>query len=153
MSQSQKTSLFTKEEIHGVDYAQTMYDKESTKFKIKCICAGVSLLAPLAWLLSVLFGDAGFLNILETVFLCIGCGATLIANPIVSVKTIWKFGTAGYWVLPFIIINLIGFILGIFLALVILAMFPTFYCIIGLIQSHRNKKDARDYLEMFHTEP
>lgn len=150
MSQLQeKTSLFTKAEIHGVDYAQAMYNEESAKFKFKLICAIISLLSPLSLLISVLFGDAGFLTVLETVLVCIACGATLIANPIVSAKTILKFGVIGYLIVPFIIINIIGFIFGIFLALFVFIAFPTFYCIIGLIQSYRNKKDAKEYLEMF----
>ena len=150
MSQhKEKTSLFTKAEIHGVDYAQAMYNEESLKFKIKLICAVISLLSPLSFLISVLFGDAGFFNVLETILICIACGATLISNPIISVKTILKFGIIGYWIVPFIIINIFGFVFGIFLALVVFIAFPTFYCIVGLIQSYRNKKDARDYLEMF----
>ena len=150
MSQhKEKTSLFTKAEIHGVDYAQAMYNEDSLKFKIKLICAVISLLSPLSFLISVLFGDAGFFNVLETILICIACGATLISNPIISVKTILKFGIIGYWIVPFIIINIFGFVFGIFLALVVFIAFPTFYCIVGLIQSYRNKKDARDYLEMF----
>ena len=150
MSQLQKKqSLFTKAEIHGVDYAQAMYNEESMKFKIKLICAVISLLSPLSLLISILFGDAGFLNVLETVLVCIACGATIIANPIISAKTILKFGIVGYWIVPFIIINIIGFVFGIFLALVVFIAFPTFYCIVGLVQSYRNKRDARNYLEMF----
>lgn len=145
----ENASLFTQKEIHGMEYAQKEYKNECVKFKIKLICTAVSLLAPLSLLVFSLFGDDGILNILESVMVYIACGVTLISNPIISLKTIWKFGIVGYLILPFIIINIIGFILGIFLALGLFVVFPTFYCIIGLVQSYRDKKEIRNYLELF----
>ena len=148
MSKSKaNTSFFTQKEIHGIEYAQKEYSKECAKFATKLICTAVSLLAPLSLLLFFLWGDTGVLNVIESIMFWIACGSTLIINPIISIKTIWKFGTVGYLILP-----VIGFILGLFLAIALFLVFPTFYCIIGVVQSYRDWKDVRAYLELFYIE-
>lgn len=148
----ENASFFTKKEIHGIEYAQKEYDMECLRFRMKLVCAGISLLSPLSFLVFSIFGDVGIWNVIETLMIVVACGATLAANPIISLRTVWKFGVIGYWIVPFLLINFIGFILGIFLALMLFIVFPTFYCVIGLIQSYRDKKDTRTYLELFHIE-
>ena len=142
----ENTSLFTQKEIHGIEYAQQEYAKECAKFTIKLICTAVSLLTPLSFLIYFFWGDTGVLNVIESIMFWIACGSTLIINPVISIKIIWKFGTIGFLVLPFVGL---GFILGLFLAVALFLIFPTFYCIIGVVQSYRDKKEIRNYLELF----
>ena len=146
----EKPSLFEKKEFHGVEYAQKEYDKECIIFKVRLICAGLSLLPTIAFLLSSSIGDSAVVDTIFTALGFIGWIATIVANPLITVKTIFKFGKVGHWIIPFIFFDLIGFILGLALGVMVFIGAPVIFCLIGVWQSYLNKKDARLYMELFY---
>ena len=139
--------LFERIEITDQEFAQKMYNDEPKKFKFKLICAGISLFSTVGFFLWKV--DLGtFLNNLIAFVSIAGWIATIISSPLNVLKTIVKFAKIGRYIIPFYFFDLIGVVLGAFLALYIFYGFPIIYCIIGLYQSYLNKKAAKDYLNL-----
>lgn len=142
----EKVSLFEKPEITNREYAQKTYDQESAKFKFKLICAGLSLLTSLGWLLQSVLGDSQFASILTGILLLIGFAATIISSPITLIKTAFKLVRFGWYIVPFALVDLFGAAVGAMAAIALFGFAPVVYCVIGLYQSYLSKKEAERFL-------
>lgn len=146
----EKTSLFEKVEITDPEYAQKIYEKETQKFKLKLICAGVSLLTSISWLLYFLLESVSPTAIEDLLLISLGIGiiATIVSGPITIIKTIFKVGQIGYTIMPIILLDVFCFIIGIWLALAALLIAPVLHCAVILYQSYKNKKAAEEFLAL-----
>ncbi len=146
----EKNTLFEKVEITDPEYAQKLYEKETQKFKIKVICAGVSLLTSISWLLYFLLESVLPTAIEDLLLIPLGIGiiAAIISGPITIIKTIFKVGKIGYTIMPIILLDIFCFIMGILVALVALVYVPILHCAVILYQSYKAKKAAEEFLAL-----
>lgn len=147
---SMENTLFEKVDITDPEYAQKLYEKETQKFKIKVICAGISLLTSISWLLYFLLESVLPTAVEDLLLVPLGIGiiATIVAGPITVLKTIFKVGKIGYTIMPIILLDAFCFIIGICLALAALLIVPVLYCAVILYQSYKTKKAAEEFLAL-----
>ena len=153
--EKKKVKFFERIEITDPEYAQKVYDKETKRFKLKLICAGVSLIGSICGF--VLFNgsgmDRGFLMSLMGILWGLGIVATFVAGSLLNFfKIILKFGQAAYNIVPYIFIDMLCFVFGAALGLIVCFVFPVVPCSLALYQSYHNLKDAKDYLALYHYE-
>ncbi len=148
----QKVKFMDEIEFSSSEYAKQLYIKENKKLKFKIICALISLLTPLVFILLYTTKKAGielvnnaFSEMFFTVLFCAGIGATIISNPLQIVKTTWKLMLFGWYIVPIVFIDLIAVIFCLWFSMIALFFIPTIHCAIGIYQSYRNKKDAEVY--------
>lgn len=149
-----KVNLFEKVDITDPDYATKLYEKEEQKWKLKLICTVIAALGSIGSMLNGNFLQSDH-DVLATIcgfFWLGGIVASFIASPINVLKVILKFGSVAYHIVPFLLIDLVSFILGLGLGFVAVFMLPVIPCLVTLYQSHQNMKYAKDYLAMYHNE-
>ena len=149
-----KVNMFEKVHITDPDYATKLYEKEEQKWKFKLICTAIATLGSVGSMLNGNFLQSDH-DVLATIcgFLWLGgIVASFIASPINVLKVIFKFGSVAYHLVPFLLIDLVAFVLGLALGFVAAFMLPVIPCLVTLYQSHQNMKYANDYLAMYHNE-
>lgn len=153
-----KVKFMDEIEFSSSEYAKQLYIKENKKLKLKIICAFISVLTPLVWIFLFSFKEktgAAFttnsvladniIGMVLSVFLLAGIGATIISNPVQIIKTTFKLAEFGWFLVPFIIADIIAAIVCACVSVISLMFVPTFHCAVGIYQSYRNKKDAEVY--------
>ncbi len=149
-----KVNLFEKVEITDPEYATKLYEKEEQKWKIKLICtavAGVGSVCSLATF-AASRNETTILSGLIAIIWLLGIVASLVASPVNVFKVIFKCGSLGYQVVPFILIDLIGFVFGLAFGILGVAIFPVIPCLVTLYQSRQNMKYAKDFLALYQSE-
>ena len=152
--QKKPVNFFERIEVTDPDYAQKVYDKESSRFKLKQICMCLALVASICGLVMVSVHDIAPFLISSMGFLwLLGFIATIIAGSLANyLKIVFKFGQAAYYHIPFIFVDIVCFILGATIGLMVCLMFPVIPCVITLYQSYQNLKGAKEYLALYHQE-
>lgn len=150
MENTVKNTLFEKVEITDPEYAQKLYEKETQKFKMKVICAGISLLTSISWLLYFLLESVLPTTVEDLLLIPITIGmiATIIAGPITIIKTIFKVSKIGWDIMPFFILGMLGFLFGFIFAVLALLFVPILHCAVILYQSYKTKKAAEEFLAL-----
>lgn len=150
--EKKKINLFEKIDITDKDYAEKIVEKETTKFKFKLICTGVSLLTSIIWLfMDILEKSPGIIGDFFAILMILGWVATFIANPLTVIKTIWKCIYYGWYIVPIVFVDLCTAAIGFVIALFVLLYAPVIYCLIGLYSSYKAKKSAEEFL-LLHNE-
>lgn len=149
----EKITLFEKVEITDPEYAQKLYDKETQKFKLKLICAGISLLTSISWLLFFLLESVMPTTVEDLLLIpmAVGIIVAVVAGPITVVKTVFKIAGTGWRIIPFFLLDIVGFLFGLIFAVLGLLFVPVLYCAIILYQSYNTKKEAEAFLALDHT--
>lgn len=149
----EKISLFEKVEITDPEYAQKLYNKETQKFKLKLICAGISLLTSISWLFYFLLESIMPTTVEDLLLIpmAVGIIAAVVAGPITVVKTVFKIARTGWHIIPFFLLDIVGFLFGLIFAVLGLLFVPVLYCAIILYQSYNTKKEAESFLALDQT--
>lgn len=149
-----KVNLFEKVDITDPDYATKLYEKEEQKWKVKLICTAIAALGSVGSMLNGNFlqSDNDFLAGICGLFWLSGIIAAFISSPINVFKVILKCGSIAYHIVPFLLIDLAAFVLGLGLGFVAVFMLPVIPCLVTLYQSRQNMKYAKDYLALYHNE-
>ena len=152
--QKKKVAFFEGIEITDPEYAQKVYDKENSRFKFKLVCAGMALIASICGFVMVnVHSDMGFLSSLMGFLWLLGMIATVIAGSLLNFfKIVLKFGQVAYYLVPFVLIDVVCFVFGAVIGFVVCLMFPVVPCAITLYQSYQNLKDTKDYLALYYHE-
>lgn len=153
--QKKKVSLFERIEITDPEYAQKVYDKEKSRFKFKLICGAIALIGSICALVmfKVLSSGNEFLSALLSAFWLLGIVASMIAGYLLNFfKVILKFGQIAYHIIPFVLVDLVGFVFGAAFGLMVCFMLPIVPCAVTLYQSYQNLKDTKDYLALYYHE-
>ncbi len=153
--QKKKVSFFERIEITDPEYAQKVYDKEKSRFKFKLICGAVALVGSIGGL--VMFSSQNssneFLSALLSIMWLLGIVASMIAGSFLNFfKVILKFGQIAYYIVPFVLIDLVGFVFGAVFGLMVCFVLPIVPCAVTLCQSYNNLKDTKDYLALYYHE-
>ena len=148
--QKKKVSFFERIEITDPDYAQKVYDKENGRFKFKLICTGLALIASICGLVMVnVHSDMAFLSSLLGFLWFLGMIATVLAGSLLNfLKIILKFGQVAYYIVPFVLVDVVCFALGALLGFIVCLIAPVVPCAITLYQSYQNLNDTKNYLEL-----
>ena len=149
-----KVNLFEKVDITDSDYATKLYEKEEQKWKFKLTCTVIAVLGSIGSLLyaNYMNSDNEFLSSTFAILWLCGMIAAVITSPINIFRVIFKFGSVAYYVVPFILIDLVAFVLGLALGFIAVTMLPVIPCLVTLYQSHQNMKYAKDYLALHNNE-
>ena len=148
----EKVKLFERVEISGPEFAKELYEKESKKFKFRLICTIAALAATLAF--SLFLGplknltDIAVIDILVSSVYIIGMILTVVSGPVGVLKLFLKAGKFCYWIVPFVLFDLIGFIFGLCMALSVFCFAPVVFAAYNLYQSYITKKDASEFLAL-----
>ncbi len=154
----EKIKFFERVVIEDVSYAEEVYERESERFKISLICTAVAALGTL--LFNACQTDAfeflawGVFGWISTLFYGAGLIGTILTGPKNVIKLVWKIGLFGYWIVPFWIFDIFGFIFALCIAFIALVYYPVVYALYNVYQSYTNMKDAEDFLntcKMFNT--
>ena len=149
-----KVNLLEKVEITDPDYATKLYEKEEQKWKFKLICTSIAAIGSICGLI-IATGDVPESTIIQALVILpwpAGIIASLVASPINVFKVILKCGSVAYYIMPFILIDLVAFVFGLALGLIAVMMLPVIPCLVTLYQSRQNMKYAKDYLALYHNE-
>ncbi len=146
-----KENLFERIEITDPEYAQKMYDKEQSKFKFKLICTAVAFIGSIGGYCMInKVGDDFVISCMSILWL-LGLIATIVAGSIGNFfKIILKFGQTAYNIVPFVLIDIVCFVIGLALGLFACLLFPVVPCAITLYQSREDIKSAKDYLALYY---
>ena len=145
----EKVRLFERIRVDDPEWARKTYDRENARFKIKMICTAVSLLTPIGWWVYSWGLEVGaVLDFVFSLLMMLGWGATIVAAPGQVFKTILALAKIGWYIVPFVFFDLIGFVAGMSLGLVAFLYVPTVFCAMGIYQSHLNRKAAEEYLAL-----
>ena len=152
--QKKKVTLFEKTEITDPDYAQKVYDRENGRFKLKLVCTGLALVASICGLIMVCFsGITGFLASLMGFLWLLGFVATVFAGALPNYfKIILNSGQTAYFYVSFVLIDIICFVLGATIGLMLCLALPIIPCGITLYQSYQNLKETKDFLALYNQE-
>lgn len=117
---------------------------------MKLICAGVSLLTSVSWLIYLLLESVLPTTVEDLLLVPLGIGiiATIISGPITVVKTIFKIARTGWYIIPFFLLDIVVFLFGLIFAVLGLLFVPVLYCAINLYQSNKTKKAAEEFLAL-----
>ena len=147
-----KVNLFERVDITDPEYAQKMYDKEKSKFKLKLICTAVALIGSIGGLYC--FNSVGakdFLYNLLGVLWLLGIASVIVAGSFVNLfKFIVKFGKFGYYLAVPFPLDIVCFVFGLAIGFLLCFIFPVIPCVITLYQSWKNLNAAKDYLALYH---
>lgn len=148
----EKVKLFEKVEISGPEFAKELYEKESKKFKFRLVCTIAALIATLIFILfSGPLSSLSDIAVIETVSIVIYVGGllcTLLSGPVGVLKLFLKAGKFCYWIVPFILFDLIFFVIGLAVALIAFCVAPVIFAAYNLYQSYLTKKDAQEFLAL-----
>lgn len=147
-----KVSLFEKVNITDPEYAEKLYQKEKKKQKIKLICTGLAAIGSIAGLLYI-SGSIESETLIVAIFgvWAVGFIAALVAGSFINFfKVVFKFASIIYYIIPFILFDILGFVFGLAIGLIGVVLFPVIPCIITLWQSRQNMKYAKDYLALYY---
>ena len=146
----EKVKLFERIIIEDALNAESIFEKERQRFKFNLICTAIAAIATLIIQVGqTAVGDYLFFGIFEWIAFAVyvvGVIAAIASGPINSLKLIWKLGTFGYWIIPFWIVDLVGFVAGLAIGLILLIMTPVVTALYNLYQSYLNMKEAEKYL-------
>ncbi len=145
----EKRKFFEEPEFQNVDSAKSLYEKEQKSFKLKIICAVIAAIGTVACLLGVGINvEAGtFLEKILFGIFAIGVIASLVAGGVIkNFKILIASGLLGKRIIPFYLIDLIGLIAGLFLALQLFFFLPVVPTLIFIYQSRLNMKRAEEYI-------
>lgn len=150
----EKVTFFERIEITDPEYAQKIYDKENSRFKLKLVCTGVAFIASICGFIMLNVHNASsFLSGLMGFLWLLGIVATIIAGSLLNfIKVILKFGKFAYCIVPFILINMVCFVFGALIGFIVCLIFPVVPCGITLYQSYQNLKDTKNYLALYYHE-
>lgn len=149
-----KVRLFESVNITDPEYAEKLYQKEKKKQKIKLICTGIAAIGSIAGLLYI-SGSIESEALIVAIFAvwAVGFIAALIAGSFINFfKVVFKFASIIYYIIPFILLDILGFVFGLAIGLMGVVLFPIIPCIITLWQSRQNMKYAKDYLALYYQE-
>lgn len=147
----ENVKLFEKIEITDPEYAKKLYEKESKKWNLKLICTIIAAVGSVCGFLcmSDTLDKTGFLYDLVQFVWFVGLVAMLVAGSVINtLKLIFKVGQLGYYIVPFVLLDLIGFVFGLAFGLIITLMLPVVPAAMTLYQSWQNKKTAEEYLAL-----
>ncbi len=146
-----REKLFERVNIADPEYAQKLYDKEKIKLKIKLVCIIIAAMGSICGYIYV-FGEQidknTFWHSVCGVMWMLGLLSTLVAGSFFNIfKVIFKVGQFGYNLIPFFLLNLLGFVFGLAFGIIVAITLPVIPCAMTLYQSWQNMNDAEDYLE------
>lgn len=145
----EKISLFEKIDITEPNFAKKLYSKEKTKCKIKVICVTLAAIGSICGYLYI-FGEidkSSAAHDICGVVWFIGLIAAIIAGSVINFfKVILKVGQLGYHLVPFILLDILGFVFGLAFGLMVAVTLPVIPAAMTLYQSWQNLKDAESYL-------
>ena len=147
-----KVSLFEKVEITDKSYAQKLYEKEKIKMKIKTVCTVIAAVGSICGVVAITgkvnSSPSLIVNLVSFIWLA-GIAAALISGSVINtLKFILKFGQIGFYIVPFALIDLLGFVLGLAFGLIAMLILPVVPSLMTLYQSYINMKDAKDFLAL-----
>lgn len=147
----QKVKFFEKIEITDPEYAQKVYEKEERKFKIKLIFTGIALLGSIGGFLVINNTGKGFIYDCLGITWLLGILCALLAGSIKNIfKIIFTIGKFGYFLAVPFPLDIVCFVFGIGIGILLCFMLPVIPCVITLYESYQNKKSAKDYLALQH---
>ncbi len=145
-----KETMFEKgTEFTNLNHAKQVAEKEGKKIKFKLICAGISLLTTIVWLLYWFAGIEG--TAMEDVLgvpLVIGVVAMFVCTNISYFKYFGKCCKITWFLIPIFPIDIIFCIMGGVAFMMASLYVPVLPCLITLYQSYITKKEAENYISV-----
>lgn len=134
-------------EFTSLEHAKQVAEKEGKKLKFKLICAGISLLTTIVWLLYWFAGIEG--TVMEEILgvpLVIGVVAMFVCTNISYFKYLWKSIVVAWFLIPIFPIDVLMCIMGAAVFFIFSIYFPIVPCIMAIRQSYGNKQEACAYI-------
>lgn len=131
----------------SLEHAKQVSEKERKKLIFKLICAGLSVLTTIVWLLFYFTGIEG--TAAEDILgipLVIGLIAMLVCTNINYLRYLWKSIKIAWFLIPIFPIDLFCSIFGAAAFFALSVYMPVIPCLMTLRQSHITKKDADEYI-------
>lgn len=136
-------------EFTSLEHAKQVAEKEGKKLKFKLICAGISLITTIVWLLYWFAGIEG--TVMEEILgvpLVIGVVAMFVCTNISYFKYLWKSIVVAWFLIPIFPIDVLMCIMGAAVFFIFSIYFPIVPCIMAIRQSYQNKQEADSYIFM-----
>lgn len=133
--------------FNSLEHAKKVAEKEGKIIKFKLVCAGLSLLTSIVWLL-YWFGcikTAAAEDILG-VPLLIGIVAMFVCTNISYFKYLWKSIVVAWFLIPVFPIDFVMCIMGAAVFFALSIYFPVVPCIMAVRQSYRKIQEAESYI-------
>lgn len=145
-----KETMFEKgTEFTNLNHAKQVAEKEGKKIKFKLICAGISLLTTIVWLLYWFAGIEGTaMGDVLGVPLVIGVVAMFVCTNISYFKYFGKCCKITWFLIPIFPIDIIFCIMGGVAFMMASLYVPVLPCLITLYQSYITKKEAENYISV-----
>ncbi len=146
----EKVDFFETEEITDAEEALLTQDKETKRLKIKLICTAIALLGSIGGYLCMWsnIDKTGLLYEATGVVWLLGIIAMFVAGSFFSViKTIFKVGQLAYRIVPFYILDIFAFIIGLALGVMLAFSFPIIPCLMMLYNSYKSIQNAEEFLD------
>lgn len=142
-----KETMFEKgAEFANLNQAKQVAEKEGKKIKFKLICAAISLVTSIAWLI---YGSGVEGTTAEDVLgwlVVIGVAAMLVCTNVSYLKYFGKCCKITWFLIPIFPIDLIFCIMGGVAFMMASLYVPVLPCLITLYQSYITKKEAENYI-------
>ena len=147
MSKKERVPFFEKEIFTDVNYAKQVYEREEGKFKFKAICTGASAIGTaLFYLFGLLAEYVDIFNDIALVPLLVAIVAAVLTGPTMIFKFAHKTGKLLWFITPIIFADLVMYVFGYWIALVVLVFAPVLFALYNLYLSYINRKAAQDFL-------
>lgn len=147
----EKGDFFETEEITDANEALLTQDKETKRLKVKLICTAIALLGSIGGYIVMWAsnGKDGFWYTLCGCVWLLGIIAMFVAGSFFSViKTIFKVGQFAYRIVPFYILDLLAFVIGLALGVMLTFSFPVIPCLMMLYNSYKSLQNAEEFLDI-----
>lgn len=148
MKKKEKVNLIDTLEFESVEAAEIFLKKSEKKWKVKLICTVIAAVGTIGILL--VFNDAITNDILGGIFAILGLAgiiAAIVAGSFFNyIKVIWKCAKIGYCIVPFYLLDLVGFLIGAGVGMLIVCLLPVVPAGITLLQYKGNIEVAKDFI-------
>ena len=134
----------------NLSQAKQISEKEGKKLKFQLICAGISVLTTVAWLLFWFTGIEGTpAEDALAVPLILGWLAMLVGSNKNYIRYLGKSVKITWFLIPLFPIDLLMCIMGAVVFFIFSVYFPIVPCLMTVYQSYLTKKDADSYISAF----
>jgi len=144
----EKVTFFETPKFENKNAAQLLFEKETNKWKFKVICtivAGIGSVCGFLIFNNYITND--LVSEMAAIIWLIGVIAAILSGSLINYfKVIWKFAKIGWFIIPFFILDILGFVFGGAIGLIIVVLLPVVPAIISLIQAKKNKKEAEKFI-------
>lgn len=131
----------------SLEHAKQVSEKEGKKIKFKLICAGISVLTTVVWVIEWLtgVGQTALGDVLGVVMI-IGWIAMFVCTNIRYFKYLWNSIVIAWFLIPIFPIDLMCCIVGAVVFFGFSLYAPVVPCLLALRQSHLTKREADEYI-------